>query len=285
MKTKLMQLAILVLTLAFTLTLSRDAQSTSYLTAPALSSYDVTTSGFTVEAWVKVRSKPGFDPRIVMADNGCNCGIENWSLFVCHLSGGQCSSPGDVGFGFADNGVGYEIVSSVSIDDGQFHHVAATYDGNTMRIYIDGTLRASKPVGARQVNVGGGPIVIGNMTGFNNDFDGRIDEFRIWNVARSQTDIQNNMSVEISPSSSGLVAYWRLNGSYSDLTSSGNTLTPGGNVSFQTGQLGQAADIVNPDGSSVPALGTRGVLLWLGLAGLGAWLMNRRASRRRSDES
>jgi len=38
-------------------------------------------------------------------------------------------------------------------------------------------------------------------------------------------------------------------------------------------------------GSSVPALGARGVLLWLGLLGLGAWLVRRRASRKRSGET
>ena len=46
-------------------------------------------------------------------------------------------------------------------------------------------------------------------------FNGKIDEVRIWNVARTESQIQNTMNTILSPeyystSDSGLVGYWRL---------------------------------------------------------------------------
>ena len=41
-------------------------------------------------------------------------------------------------------------------------------------------------------------------------FDGRLNEIRIWNVARTQDEIKNNMHNEVSTSSTGLIAYWNL---------------------------------------------------------------------------
>jgi hypothetical protein len=41
-------------------------------------------------------------------------------------------------------------------------------------------------------------------------FSGRMDEVRIWNVARSQAQIQAGMSAVVPPASSGLIAYYRL---------------------------------------------------------------------------
>jgi hypothetical protein len=55
-------------------------------------------------------------------------------------------------------------------------------------------------------------FIIGFNTVANGQpFDGMIDEVRIWNTARTQTEIQNNMNSEIAPSTSGLALYYTFN--------------------------------------------------------------------------
>jgi hypothetical protein len=65
-------------------------------------------------------------------------------------------------------------------------------------------------------------------------FDGYFDDVRIWSEARSQANIAANYQTELSGSETNLQAYWKLNNSYSDSTSNGNTLSASGSPSFST---------------------------------------------------
>ena len=51
-----------------------------------------------------------------------------------------------------------------------------------------------------------------------NIFNGIIDEVRIWNIARSQNDIQEYMYKQLTGTESGLVAYWQFNEGTGDIT-------------------------------------------------------------------
>ncbi len=172
------------------------ARAADYFEAPHVNC-NVTSSGFTVECWVKVRSKPGYDPRIVRCvgpvERFCGDGLsEIWDLAVCNLSGGICA-PGKVYFATVDAGVCYEVASSVTIDDGGYHHVAGTYDGAFIRIFVDGIERGALPASGLGINVGGGHMTVGNSTLHDNGLDGQIDELRVWNVARSASQISADM--------------------------------------------------------------------------------------------
>ena len=84
--------------------------------------------------------------------------------------------------------------AAVIANDNTWHHVAATYDGGTWRLYMDGALKTTLAVGAftprfdsiqhaaigTALNSTGG--VGANQQGF---FGGVVDEVRIWNYARS----------------------------------------------------------------------------------------------------
>ncbi len=82
------------------------------------------------------------------------------------------------------------VESTATSQDTDWHHIAGTYDGTTMRLYIDGVLDASRSDAfvmadtSNQLVIGG--AVGTNATGGSNGyFAGLIDEVRISDTARS----------------------------------------------------------------------------------------------------
>jgi glucose/arabinose dehydrogenase len=71
-------------------------------------------------------------------------------------------------------------------------HVAGTYDGSMLRIYVNGNLEASQPAsGTLEVNTS--PLRIGGNTYSNEFFPGRIDDVRIYDRALSEAEIEHDM--------------------------------------------------------------------------------------------
>jgi hypothetical protein len=101
------------------------------------------------------------------------------------------------------------ISSTNSVNDGNWHHVAVVVNNSSLsavQFYIDGNLETNGAV------AGGGPAVIntapagtdvriGFSPGLTTFFQGTIDEVRIWNINRSQAQLQGNKDCEISPNS------------------------------------------------------------------------------------
>ncbi len=98
-----------------------------------------------------------------------------------------------------------------------WHHVAGVINGGVCYIYIDGSLKTSSS-SYLHASSNSDPVCIG-VDFSNRFFDGLIDEVRIWNDARSVTEINNNKNIELTGSESGLVAYYKMsNGSGTTLT-------------------------------------------------------------------
>ena len=91
-------------------------------------------------------------------------------------------------------------------------HVAGTYDGSTMKIYVNGELHNSRNV-STIIDVTESDLYIGHaVPGSASDapFQGFIDEVRIWNIARIQESIQTTMNRCLIPEKD-LISYWRMN--------------------------------------------------------------------------
>src|SRR5438132_1096663 len=82
-----------------------------------------------------------------------------WELFVCRTSAG-CTSGAPL-FGLQTGGACSEIQSSAGIADGAYHHLAGTYDGSSLKIYVDGTLQGTLSAPGITVDVTNGLLVIG----------------------------------------------------------------------------------------------------------------------------
>jgi Tol biopolymer transport system component len=142
------------------------------------------TDNITIVAWVKC----GDSLRAPVISKGINDGSFNYELII--------NEQGFVAFEFIDyphTGQWHFIYSVSTINDTQWHHLAAAYDRTAVRIYIDGTLdavvsdTAPMPVRADQ------SITIGRKTSsWPWDYlKGDIDEVRIYNRALTAAEIQN----------------------------------------------------------------------------------------------
>jgi hypothetical protein len=84
--------------------------------------------------------------------------------------------------------------------------------GNFMKIYRNGQLNFSTATN-RTFAPYAGALVLGARldAGGQEYFQGEMDEFRIWSVARTQADIQANMSRGLCPPQTNLWLYWKFN--------------------------------------------------------------------------
>jgi hypothetical protein len=131
---------------------------------------------------------------------------------------------------------GVSLVSASSVPMHQYTHVAATYDGSMAKLYINGVFDTSKSVGFPVSNSAGVLYLAHNPDRFDNQsaFMGVIDEFRIWNIARSESDIQSTMNQTLNGNETGLIGYWKFDegqgDTTADATSNGNNGTINGAV-------------------------------------------------------
>jgi gliding motility-associated-like protein len=117
-----------------------------------------------------------------------------------------------------------------------WYHAAATYDGSVIKYYLNGCLINSIPASGDLVTnnfLAGIGMQSQNPTATTENFKGNIDEVRIWNIARTEQEIQLNMNFLIPTNQPGLLAYYKFNNNY--LNSQGNAVFDGvaqGAVSF-----------------------------------------------------
>ncbi|HMN96864.1 MAG TPA: hypothetical protein PKC43_10120 [Phycisphaerales bacterium] len=92
---------------------------------------------------------------------------------------------------------------------GTWQHFAFTVSqsGNFMRIHRNGVLEAHKH-GMSMFQPGDFALAIGGE--FPNGFLGHLDEFRIWDHARTSAEIAANFDKSVDPSTPGLIASWRF---------------------------------------------------------------------------
>jgi len=92
-------------------------------------------------------------------------------------------------------------------------HLASVINStnNTYAVYKNGNIVASGTLTDESRSLGTGKTFIGKDNRNADYFDGIIDDVRIWNVARTQQQIQDNMNKELAGNETGLVGYWKFN--------------------------------------------------------------------------
>ncbi len=90
-----------------------------------------------------------------------------------------------------------------------WQHVAAVYNGTVMTLYINGVVSATAATSNTFATTTNSVTIGGESS--SEFFTGDIDEVRIWNIARSQADIQNSMNCEINGPAANLLANYHFN--------------------------------------------------------------------------
>jgi hypothetical protein len=114
----------------------------------------------------------------------------SWQLRFGGADGGGTNTD-RLGFQFNNNTNDQAVPGAwVNVDrnlvSGQWYHIVGTYNGTHAKIYLNGVLNDTKPVNRIQTSVA--PLVIGHE-GWNNFFNGTIDDVRIYNRSLSAEQI------------------------------------------------------------------------------------------------
>ncbi|MCG2700708.1 hypothetical protein L6267_00900 [Candidatus Parcubacteria bacterium] len=101
------------------------------------------------------------------------------------------STVGGGQFLIMNSGTTYTATSTTDINDSQWHHIVGSYDGTTMKIYIDGTLEDTNTDFSGNLPTNDGNVRIGAdyQSTPDNFFSGLIDEARIYNRALSADEV------------------------------------------------------------------------------------------------
>jgi hypothetical protein len=133
--------------------------------------------------------------------------------------------------------------SSLLFNDGAWHHAVGTWDGSTIRLYVDGILRASSPGPAfGAISDTTFPVRIGTDARYTHDgndrlFPGVIDEVRIYNQGLSAGEVTELFT---------LTHHWLADGDAIDSAGSNDGTLQGG-AAFAAGHEGQAFDFDGVD--------------------------------------
>ena len=129
--------------------------------------------------------------------------------------------------------------SGLQANTNQWAHFAMTWDGTNLKAFVNGVEKVSVPIpsmlhtGMTALTIGGYPPAF---------FNGQIDEFRIWNVARTASEISATMHSSLTGNEAGLVGYWKFDDASGTMatdsvTTTGHTAHPGTLQANSTGNL------------------------------------------------
>lgn len=182
-------------------------------------------STFTVEAWiyktgsgVTVSTGGGgitAQPIVAKGRDESEANNRDLNYFLGVNSSGKLTADFEEGSAGASPGLNHPITGSTTLSNNTWYHVAVTYNGSLLRLYINGNVEASLTVNRPAQSGSIQPVSIGSALNSTNVasgfFQGKIDEVRIWNIARTQASIQATINMQLSTAQTGMVARWGLN--------------------------------------------------------------------------
>ena len=153
-----------------------------WVTIADSSSLDLS-SGMTLEAWVRPQGS-------------------NWrTVAFKERTGGLAYalySNTDTGRPSAEvrTSAGHETRGPAALPSATWSHLAATYNGSTLRLYVNGAQVSSKQVNGALAN-GSGPLHIGGNSVWAEWFSGQIDDLRVYNRALTVAEVQSDMNTPV----------------------------------------------------------------------------------------
>lgn len=215
--------------------LQLDGTSGSYVDlGNSLNSFNQT-KPFTVEFWVKPDAANASGPLLTKYNSG------NWGQFKIFMENGLVKVDRNVSpWNLAE--------STTNLQADTWYHVAAVYDGANIHLFINGVSESSVASGSVSTdsNSTNTTVYIGRETNTGQGyFAGQFDEVRIWGVARTSTELNNNKGKRILSDGNLLLYYGFDQSSASDLSPSMLTATENG-VTYPVSTAPVITDVYTP---------------------------------------
>ena len=154
-------------------------------------------NAFTLEAWVKAEHQQ--TAKIIEKGDwdGFSIGQDLWNGWMASIA------MNDLTAHTIHWGNGQPILN-------KWYHIAATYDGISLKLYVDGILQ-STAVATGTMNYTHRTISIGSANGNQKFFQGSIDDVAFWSKSLTVNEIIQGENLGLNGSENGLIAYWQFN--------------------------------------------------------------------------
>ena len=161
--------------------------STDYGLAPDDASLDIT-DAITLAAWIRPEKYDTQD----LVKKAVKDSVDGYELTLATTKPDDSTQKVFFRINDATNGDTYRInAATVYPIDGTWMHAAGTFDGTTMRLYINGVEEASMDASSQTIALNDLAVSIGGQTDLTRFFQGQIDDVRIYSRALSAAEIQN----------------------------------------------------------------------------------------------
>ncbi len=162
-----------------------------YVEVPDSEALDLLSAGFSVEAWVNIKSLDDYNP-IVTQWHSTDNGNSSWTLETVGS---------DLTFYMRDGGSNKGAVSSSTATLDVWRHVVGVFEGDGvsggLKVYVDGVIGGTtQTVTTSQQSAFN--IFIGEFANKINPFNGKIDDVRIYSDALSATEVEKNYNAGLS---------------------------------------------------------------------------------------
>jgi hypothetical protein len=158
--------------------------TTASVTVPDSTSLDLST-GMTLEAWVNPSSAGGPWRTVIFKHS-------SGMVYALYSNNGANRPTGQVNILGEQNALGSALVPANT-----WTHLATTYDGATLRLYVNGTQVGSKAQ-TGSIPASTGALRIGGNAIWGEWFAGTVDDVRIYNRALTAAEIQGDMGTPVS---------------------------------------------------------------------------------------
>lgn len=110
------------------------------------------------------------------------------------------------------NGSSLDVTINNALNKDAWNHIATTYDGNSLQIFVNGVnVSTTNTISTYPTGIAPVTLISFKRTAIASEPQGgagAIDEVRIWNIARTQEEIQQAMLSQLDSDEAGLVGYW-----------------------------------------------------------------------------